>query len=84
MKLMMIKNAGGVMSPASDIESERLKRFSNGITYEVELKGGGKRNRGFHGKMFALFNFCYQYWSANETDFKYLMNQLSLIYSGRS
>lgn len=65
MKVTMIKNAGGIMSPASEIEAERLKRFKNDLAYEIEIKGGEKRSRGFHGKVFAFFNFCFQYWCAN-------------------
>lgn len=62
---MMVKNAGGILAPASEIESERLKRFSNGIAYEIEIKGGERRNRGFHGKVFAFMSWCFEYWRAD-------------------
>ena len=71
MKVNFIKMPGGVLTPASDIESERLNKLKNGIVYEVELKGGERRNRGFHGKVFSFFNFVFHYWSAENTDFKY-------------
>lgn len=68
MKVMMTKTPGGVLTPASEIESERLKRLKNGIVYEVELKGGEKRNRGYHGKIFAFMSWCFEYWAGNNTE----------------
>jgi len=71
MKVNFIKMPGGILSPANDIESNRLNRLKNGIVYEVELKGGERRNRGFHGKVFMFFTFCFNHWAAENTDFKY-------------
>ncbi len=71
MKVNFIKMPGGILSPASDIESERLNRLKNGIVYEVELKGCERRNRGFHGKAFAFMNHCFQYWSGNNTNVEF-------------
>jgi len=70
MKIQMVKQPGGALIPASDIEAERMKRFKNGEMYEVELKLS--RNPQFHGKMFAFFNFCFQYWCADINGYEYL------------
>lgn len=56
----MVKQAGGVLVPASDIESDRLKRFKTNETYEIEIKLS--RNADFHRKVFAFFNFCFEHW----------------------
>jgi hypothetical protein len=60
MKVNFIKQYGGILIPASDIEADKLARFKNGDTYECEIKLS--RNSKFHGKVFAFFNFCFQYW----------------------
>lgn len=60
MKVMFTKMAGGVLVPASDIEADKLTRFKTGQVYEVDIKL--KRNAKFHGKVFAFFNYCFNYW----------------------
>lgn len=60
MKINFIKQAGGVLLPANDHEAQRLNKFKTGELYEVEIKL--TRNPAFHRKMFAFFNFCFQYW----------------------
>ena len=60
MKINFIKAAGGMLVPASDIEADKMNRFKAGDNYEVEIKL--TRNGKFHGKVFAFFNFCFQYW----------------------
>ncbi|MDG6880964.1 Protein of uncharacterised function (DUF1367) [Phocoenobacter uteri] len=69
-KYQMVKSAGGVFIPASDIEVERLQRFKNGEQYEVELKFS--RNPQFHRKVFAFFNFCFEYWTSENTQWENL------------
>ena len=64
MKVNMIKNRGGVLIPADDLEEERLTKFKTGEIYPVELKLS--RNNAFHGKMFVFFNFCFQYWRSDK------------------
>ena len=71
MKVNFIKQPGGILLPASEIESERLKRLKNGIVYEVEIKGGERRNRGYHGKIFKFMTWCFEYWAGNNTDFQF-------------
>lgn len=65
MKVEMVKMAGGALAPASDIEAEKMAKFKTGLTYSVELKGSRSRNQAFHGKMFAFFNFCFEYWKSD-------------------
>ena len=65
MKLDFVKQAGGVLIPASDEVVEKLAKFKTGEIYPVEIKRA--RNPHFHGKVFAFFNFCFEYWSANKT-----------------
>lgn len=60
MKIRFIKQAGGVLVPADDMESDRMNRFKTGESYEVEIKK--TRNPQFHRKVFAFFNFCFDHW----------------------
>lgn len=60
MKISFIKQPGGVLVPASDIEADKLTKFQTGGTYEVDIKNS--RNSAFHGKVFAFFTFCFQHW----------------------
>lgn len=64
MKHLFIKQAGGVLVPASDEEAERMKRYKTGEMCEGEFKQW--RNPQFHKKVFAFFNFCFQHWSADQ------------------
>lgn len=68
-KYQMTKLAGGVLAPLNDDEAERLKSFQNGEQYEIEIKR--QRNPAFHRKVFAFFNFCFEYWSADKTEWQY-------------
>ena len=63
MKVDMIKQPGGLLNPASDMEAERLKKFKNGEHYQIDMKM--TRNPKFHGKMFVFFEFCFQYWKSD-------------------
>lgn len=69
MKINFIKQAGGSLLPANEIEADRLKRFKTGEMYEVDIVT--TRNPRFHGKVFAFFNFVYNYWSADKTEWEY-------------
>jgi hypothetical protein len=60
MKIEMVKHHGGLLSPANDIEQEKLSRFKTGELYTVEIKQ--TRNPAFHRKVFAFFGFCFEYW----------------------
>lgn len=63
MKINMVKNYGGTLCPASDIEEEQMKRFKSGDMYEIDIKL--TRNGQFHRKVFAFFNFCFKYWASD-------------------
>lgn len=69
MKIEFIKQPGGALTPASEIEAERMRRFANGGQYAVEIKT--TRNPGFHRKMFAFLNFCFEHWSAENAGLKF-------------
>ena len=60
MKVEMLKQAGGIFTPANDTEAEKMTRFKTGLTYPVEIKH--QRNQKFHGKVFSFFTYCYEYW----------------------
>jgi len=59
-KIDVIKQAGGLLVPASDMEAERMIRFKTGEHYQIDIKL--TRNPAFHGKVFAFFNFCFEFW----------------------
>ncbi len=67
MKINFCKQVGGVLIPANDSESERMKRFANGEIYEVDIKQA--RNNKFHSKVFAFMNFVFEHWR-NGHEFK--------------
>lgn len=60
----MVKSAGGIFVPASDLDADSLTRFQTGATYPVNVKS--VRNPDFHGKVFAFFQFCFQYWASGD------------------
>ena len=63
MKINFIKQAGGMLLPANDIEEERMARFKTGQLYEIEIKES--RNGSFHRKVFSFMNYCFQFWCAD-------------------
>lgn len=68
-KAQMIKMQGGTFCPVNEQEAEALKKFRNGEQYEIEIKQ--VRNPAFHRKVFAFFNFCFEHWSADKTDWEF-------------
>lgn len=60
MKILFVKQPGGTLTPAGDMESEKMTRFRTGQMYEVEMKL--TRNPKFHSKMFSFFQFCFAHW----------------------
>jgi hypothetical protein len=68
-KIKFIKQSGGLLCPASDIESDKMTRFKTGETYEIDIRL--TRNAKFHGKVFKFFTFCYQHWSGERTHWKF-------------
>lgn len=64
MKLEFIKQAGGVLVPASDLVSDKMTKFKTNGLYEVEIKR--QRNPDFHRKVFAFFGFCFEHWCGDQ------------------
>ncbi|WP_256891931.1 DUF1367 family protein [Rodentibacter pneumotropicus] len=69
MKIPMIKNAGGIFCPADDMYLDKLKRLENGGLYEIELKK--INNPRLHRKLFAFFKFCFDHWTAENSDLEF-------------
>jgi len=46
--------------PASDYETEKLKKLSTDEMYEIDVKV--TRNPKFHRKAFAFLNYCFAHW----------------------
>jgi Protein of unknown function (DUF1367) len=63
MKIEMIKLAGGVLVPASDMELEKLHKFKTNEQYAVEIKR--TRSPKFHRKVFSFFHFCFEHWKCD-------------------
>jgi len=59
MKIECIKTSVGLI-PVSDRESDKLVRFKNHDQYTIEIKE--QRNYQFHKKVFAFFNYCFEFW----------------------
>ncbi len=64
MKVSFVKQPGGTLIPANDMESDRLTRFKTGEEYEVDIKL--TINPAFRRKMFAFFQFCFAYWKSDK------------------
>lgn len=65
MKLQMIKQPGGILSPSHDRELDYLNKLKNGGQYEIEIKK--TRNPDYHRRAFAFFNFCFEHWASDKT-----------------
>ncbi len=73
MKHLFIKQAGGVLVPASDAEADKMTRYKTGEACEAEIKLW--RNPQFHRKVFAFFGFCFQYWSGDKAGLEHMDEQ---------
>ena len=60
MKIDFVKTFGGVLTPFSELDSEKMVRFKTGEVYSVDIKTS--QNPAFRGKVFTFFDFCFQYW----------------------
>jgi len=70
LQIDLVKHPGGLFSPASDSDLERLQRFKNGETYTAEIKL--TRNPAHHRKAFAFFNFCFAHWVADRAGLEHM------------
>lgn len=60
MKINVYKMPGGVLACASEYDIERINKFKTGEMYEIDIKY--VRNPVFHRKVFAFFQYCFQYY----------------------
>ena len=61
----MIKKPCGSLTPASELEAEKMQRFKSSEIYEIDIKLS--RNVQYHRMCFSFFNHCFAYWdSENE------------------
>lgn len=60
----MLKQPGGILSPADEMTAEALTKLKTGELYEIEIKR--QRNPAFHRKQFAFFKFCFEHWKASQ------------------
>ena len=67
MKINVIKIQGAGLIASSDEDVEKLHKFKNGETYEIDMKL--TRNPQFHRKVFAFMQFCFNYWQ-NDNDYQ--------------
>ena len=63
MKITMVKQPGGVLSPARDMDADSLAKFKTGEQYQIEIKR--TRSPGFHRKMFEFLGFCFEHWKSD-------------------
>jgi len=63
MKFNAQKLTGGILSPASDMDAEKLTKLKTGEVYKVTVTQA--RNPQFHKKVFALLNFSFNYWKSD-------------------
>lgn len=69
MVINMVKGAGGTFVPADEMYLPSLQHFQNGEVYEVEIKR--HRNPSFHRKVFAFLKFCFDHWTAQNTEWEF-------------
>lgn len=69
MIIEMVKMVGGSFAPADEMFLPVLQGFKNGEVYQVEIKRS--RNPAFHRKVFAFFKFCFNHWSAENTELEF-------------
>lgn len=60
MKINMVKNLGGLFSPADEEAEEQLKKLKNAEAYKVDITVN--QNYKLHKKMFAFFKYCTQFY----------------------
>lgn len=70
MIIQVVKQPGGLLLPATDRESDRMKRFKNGGQYAIDIKT--TRNPDFHRKVFAFFNFCFEHWCSERAGLEFI------------
>ena len=64
MKINMVKLHGGGLIASTDIDTDKMRRFENGGTYEIDIKLS--RNPKFLSKMMVFFHYCFSHWDGWE------------------
>jgi len=83
MKINFIKQPGGSMVPADDLQVEKLTKLANGEEYEVDIKL--KQNGKLHRKIMLFFSFCTQHYYGDSEAHKdkyqydYVRKKLTII-----
>lgn len=83
MKIYCIKLPGGALTPATDMDVEKMKRFKNHEMFQIEIKN--ERNWEFHKKVILFFIFCFEYWVSDNnytdesTDFDEFRYELTIL-----
>lgn len=55
-----MKLHGGVLTPFTDMDTDKMSKFKTNCVYSVDIKTS--QNPAFRGKVFAFFDFCFKYW----------------------
>lgn len=61
MEVQLVKQPGGILRPANQVDADAMAKIANGRLIHVELKQ--PRNPMFHRKFFAMLNFAFEYWT---------------------
>ena len=83
MEVNFVKQPGGAMIPADDLQVDKLTKLTNWEEYKVDIKL--KQNGKLHRKIFVFFAFCTQYYYGDseahkdEYKLKYVRDKLTVI-----
>lgn len=64
MEIQLIKQPGGLLRPANQVDADAMMKIANGRLLHVELRQ--PRNPGLHRKFFAMLNFFFELWELPE------------------
>jgi len=83
MEVNFIKQPGGAMMPADDLQVEKLTKLTNWEEYKVDIKL--KQNGKLHRKIMVFFAFCTQHYYGDseahkdQYQFDYVRKKLTII-----
>ena len=64
MKINFIKQPGGTLTPADDMDADQMIKFKTGGMYEVDIKL--VRNPQFLAKVMVFFQYCMDHWDGDK------------------
>ena len=82
MKIDFMKLHGGVLTPFTDMDTDKMSRFKTNEVYSVEIKTC--RNPPFHRKVMGFFRFCFKFWCNEnnyltaQADYDWFRNKLTI------